>query len=63
MSKRWPQCNWIARQAVESQIGNRDHLQCMFPAKAGQIVHPCHSAVIVENFADHARRVQSGKTR
>ena len=49
--------------AVGDQVGDRDHLQPVPRAVAGEIADPRHRAVVVHHLADHPRRVQPRQAR
>src|SRR4051794_6072779 len=47
-------------QSESHEICDRDHEQVMLPAEDDQIRHAGHSAIVVDDLADHTRGVQSG---
>ena len=58
---RW--MNFSCFNAVADQVGHRDHLQAVALAELHQLRHPRHGAVVVHDFADHARRSEPGQAR
>ena len=53
----------VGATAIGDQVGNRDHLQLVPRAVAGEVVHPRHRPVVVHHLADHPRGVQPGQAR
>ena len=45
---------------VADQVGDRDHQQAVLGAEALEVGHPGHRAVVVDDLAEHAGRVQAG---
>ena len=48
-------------QTVADQVGDRDHFQAVPRAEFAKLRHARHGAVLIHDFADHARGVESGE--
>jgi len=46
--------------AVANEIRDREHLHIVFAAKIDELRHTRHGAVFIHDFADNARRIESG---
>jgi hypothetical protein len=49
--------------AVLDQLGDADHQQTVFLAELHQVGNPCHRAVVVDDLAQHAGRVEARQAR
>ena len=52
----------VVPAAIGDEIGDGADLEIVELGEAGEIVAPRHGAVVVHDFADHSRRVQSRET-
>jgi len=56
-----PKLVYVALVAIPRQLRNTNHLEIVLSAEADEISQTRHAAVIFDDFADHARGIQSGE--
>src|SRR2546428_780165 len=63
LGRRDPPPQLFLVNPVFDEIPDRDHLQAVRLGQLGQLRHPRHAAILVEDLADDARRVTAGQPR